>query len=381
MKYFFFTLISFFILFKPVFSQEYTGKVVDAETGEPIQYTHVFFAGTSIGCVTDSVGEFLLKNKGNTNIPIIFSLVGYETKTLSIPELQNHNVIKLVKSNFNIEEVDVLSAKSGWSKAKMMSIFKEEFLGKSDNAQSCKILNENDIYLFYNSTTKTLHANSQKPLHIKNKMLGYLIDYQLEYFIMTETEVKFRGHAYFEEIPMLIGSHQEGIIKNRNETYLGSIMHCMRYFYNNIITDPDTVYDIRLVSLTNYYLRENIKVITEKEKKQTFDISNLDTIEMSLPIEIKPEPIFNQFHIHDKNGNYLTKKAFLRDEMGTRKLCWQGKLRILFYPKFMSSYLVPKVDCIEIDQIGYYNPDDISWSGSMSKKRIGDLLPFDFQPN
>jgi len=381
MKYLYSISIFFFILFKPALSQEYTGRVVDAETGEPILNSNIFLAGTTIGCTTDSIGEFLLKTKGNTTIPIIFSLVGYETKTISFPELQKYNEIKLVRLNINIEEVGVLSAKSGWSRAKMMRTFKEEFLGKSDNAQSCKILNENDIYLFYNSTTKTLHANSQKPLRIKNKMLGYLIEYKLEYFKMTETEVKCRGYAYFEEIPMLIGTHQDRIIRNRNETYIGSIMHCMRYFYNNNITDPDTVYDIRLVSMTNYYLRENIKIITEKEKKQTFDISNLDTIEMGLPIEIKPEPIFNQFHVHDINGNYLTKKAILRDEMGTRKLCCQNKLRILFYPKFMSSYLVPNVDCIEIDQNGYYNPEEISWSGSMSKKRIGDLLPLDFKPN
>lgn len=365
----------------PVFSQEYPGRVVDAETGEPIRYANIFLAGSSIGCATDSIGEFLLKTKGIVTIPIVFSSVGYEIKILSVPELQKSNVIQLVKSNFNIEEVNVLSAKSGWSRAKMMRTFKKEFLGESDYAHSCKILNENDIYLFYSSSTKTLHANSQKPLRIKNNLLGYLIDYQLEYFLMTETEVKFRGHAFFTEISMLIGSHEQQITKNRKDAYAGSLMHCMRYFYSNNITDPDTVYNIRLVSLSNYYLRESIKVITEKEKKQTFDNSNLDTIETNLPLEIEPEPIFNQFHIHDENGNYLTKKAFLRDEMGKRKLCWQGKLRILFYPKFMSSYLVPKVNCIEIDKNGYYNPDEISWSGSMSKKRIGDLLPFDFQPN
>ncbi len=212
-------------------------------------------------------------------------------------------------------------------------------------------------------------------------MLGYLIDYQLVYFRMTETSVDFRGYAYFSEIPELSSSKKKRIYNNRQEAYAGSIMQCMRYFYNNNITDPDTVYNIRLVSATNYYLRENIKVITEKEKKRTFDISNLDTVEMGLPIEIKPEPIFNQFHIHDEKGNYLTKKAFLRDESGKRKLCWQGELRILFYPKFMSSYLVPKVDCVEIDQSGYYNPDEIIWSGSMSNYRIGDMLPFDFQPD
>lgn len=381
MRCFLFIVMCLFLLLKPVFSQEITGRVVDGETGEPIQYANIFLAGTSIGCTTDSIGEFLLRTKGNTTIPIVFSSVGYEIQTLSLPELQKSNVIKLMKSNLNLEVVNVLSAKSGWSRAKMMRTFKEEFLGKSDYAQSCKILNENDIYLFYNNLTKTLHAKFQKPLRIKSNLLGYLIDYQLEYFLMTETEVKFRGHAFFTEIPLLIGSHQERTIRNRQDAYIGSVMHCMRYFYDNNITDPDTVYDIRLVSLSNYYLRESIKVITEKEKIQTFDISNLDTIETNLPLEIKPEPIFNQFHIHDENGNYLTKKAFLRDEMGKRKLCSQGKLRILYYPKFMSSYLVPKVNCIEIDKNGYYNPDEISWSGSMSKKRIGDLLPFDFQPN
>jgi len=41
--------------------------------------------------------------------------------------------------------------------------------------------------------------------------------------------------------------------------------------------------------------------------------------------------------------------------------------------------MVPLADCIEISKNGYYNPDLIRWQGSMTKKRVGDLLPYDFK--
>ena len=81
-----------------------------------------------------------------------------------------------------IKEINVESNKSGWSRSRMMQVFKEEFLGTSENAQSCKIENGNDIYLYYNNDTKVLHANSRKPIVIENKLLGYRVYYLLDYF-------------------------------------------------------------------------------------------------------------------------------------------------------------------------------------------------------
>lgn len=360
-------------------AQEYRGKVLEMETGLPIQNANVFFAGTSKGTTTMPDGGFTIDAKGNFSIPLVISFIGYKVKTISIYELEKYPIIGLEKDNLQLDEVEVKSGKSDWPRNRMLQVFKEEFLGRSTNAQACKIKNEDDIYLFYNEDMQTLHARSQKPLIIENKLLGYTIYYSLEYFRKSEKGIQFKGFSRFEEIEFKNDRQKRNIESQRIDAYLGSIMHFMRYLYNNNISDPDTVYDIGHTSKTDYFLQGNILVITEKVQKNFYDPENMDTIQVGLPPEINEESIFNQFHLHDSTGNYLTIKPVLRDENNTRKLCYKGRIGVIYYPKFTTTYLVPKSDCIEISENGYYDPEKIGWIGSMAKKRVGDLLPFDYK--
>jgi hypothetical protein len=105
----------------------------------------------------------------------------------------------------------------------------------------------------------------------------------------------------------------------------------------------------------------------------------MDTITSRLHTETEIYRIFQQFKLFDSSGNNLTIRQIIQDEENSRKICYQGKIRIIYQPMAMNSYMVLKSNNIEIAENGYYNPDLISWYGSVGKYRVGDMLPFDYK--
>jgi len=371
--------IMIFLLPKITLAQFVMGTVIDAVSEKPLQNANVFIAGTLVGTTTDKSGNFKLHIKGNFSNPLIISFVGYETEIFPIKYFESNQIVKMTNKTNEIDEINVQSTPGPWSRNKMLRVFKEEFLGTTDNAQSCKILNENDIYLFYNENTDVLHARSMKPLIILNRMLGYRIMYLLESFQKSKTGIKYKGYNVFEETEPNIKSLKKRIIKEREKTYMGSIMHFMRYLYDYNIHKNDTIFDIVINSTNYYYVAEDIQIISEIKPQLNYDPANMDTIKSKLYTEADLDRIFMQFHLYDSLGNNLTIRQIIQDEESARKICYQGKIRIIYYPKAMSSYMVLKSNSIEIAENGYYDPDMISWYGSIGRYRVGDMLPFDYQ--
>jgi hypothetical protein len=56
-----------------------TGKVTDANTGDPIPYANVVFVGTSIGVTTDFEGRYLLETNAPTD-SLVVSYIGYKPR-------------------------------------------------------------------------------------------------------------------------------------------------------------------------------------------------------------------------------------------------------------------------------------------------------------
>ena len=77
---------------------------------------------------------------------------------------------------------EVLIASDTWSRAKKLREFKRQFLGATLEGQSCVILNEDDIDLWFEEKNETLNASCDVPIRIKNNRLGYEISYDLNAF-------------------------------------------------------------------------------------------------------------------------------------------------------------------------------------------------------
>ncbi len=87
----------------------FTGKVVDKRDGSPIVFANVFIAGTNLGTVTNSDGEFIIKIPENLLKNYIgITHIGYGRATVPIETLKpEDNIIELEISPIPIREVVV----------------------------------------------------------------------------------------------------------------------------------------------------------------------------------------------------------------------------------------------------------------------------------
>ncbi len=104
-----FAVIIFFLLTSLTLSQTkiiISGAVKDSTTKEPLINTNIIIESGSIGTVTDSSGRFMLTIKpGHFNI--IFSYVGYESKTVSLSLKKNKYDLNIELSPSAIEQKQV----------------------------------------------------------------------------------------------------------------------------------------------------------------------------------------------------------------------------------------------------------------------------------
>lgn len=83
--------------------QEFRGRVVDAETGEPLPYASIYVAEGK-GTLTNEDGNFLLRVKPKEELKISF--VGYNPKTINAADIPN--VVKLRPMTKVLHEVQVI---------------------------------------------------------------------------------------------------------------------------------------------------------------------------------------------------------------------------------------------------------------------------------
>lgn len=222
-------------------AQTFSGKVIDGATNLPFEMVSVFFDNTTIGTTTNEKGEFSIDYNDAVQSTLIISFLGYEKVYISDYRSRNNITVTLKESADKLDEV-VINADDGMSRKQKLKIFRKEFLGNSDFGKSCKILNEDVIYLRYNKADKTLTASSRSPILIKNGSLGYeisydIVDFELVFkYLDTKTthytphSVVYTGTMFYKDI--LLNNKKRRISKNRDKAYKGSRQHFMRALYN-----------------------------------------------------------------------------------------------------------------------------------------------------
>lgn len=237
-----FIYLIFYLVSFSIYSQTVSGVIYDKKTNEVLPGASIYLNGTTVGVVSDFNGVFEININKITNTPLIISYTGF--KTISV-DPKDFNIVKefyLVEESNQLKEVFL--GKDVWSREKKIKIFKNEFLGKSNTSNYCSIKNLKDIKLIFNSATLTLNAYCDKPIIIKNRYLGYTINYNL-----TEFEVKFttsvnnyklinsvhyEGYSFFKS---LSEKTKNKTLKRREKTYRGSISHFMRSLASKSLTE------------------------------------------------------------------------------------------------------------------------------------------------
>jgi hypothetical protein len=105
-----------------------------------------------------------------------------------------------------------------------ISAFKKAFIGRTEMAEGCEILNPKVIYFNFDAKKSTLTAFARKPLEIRHKSLGYKIIYELEEFVIHKNQVIYLGYSRYKNLK---GNKrkQRKWQENKLKTYSGSFTH------------------------------------------------------------------------------------------------------------------------------------------------------------
>jgi len=301
------------------------GRVLDAETQEPIPLASVFFDGTFAGTSTDEKGNFKLDISKYISRPLSFSAIGYSPYSLENLDPGKSYSILLVRDLYEIEEASVIGDGIARKRKAYMRIFKSEFIGLTTNSRRCYIMNEEDITFNYNSDQDTIRARAHKPIEIHNDALGYHLEYHLESFeFVKETQkVSYQGSIVFTFDLAWEGYRSKVFKRRRRYAYVGSNKEFIRKLWQNSLKSSG--YSIRDYSMDKALKYEDV--------------------------------------------------VFL-DSLGRKNLKYPGVLEILYY-NYSTKIGFLKEEAF-IDQDGFFDPTAIIWSGKMAHQRIADFLPYEY---
>ncbi|MFD2871067.1 carboxypeptidase-like regulatory domain-containing protein [Mucilaginibacter ximonensis] len=235
--------VALLLLLRVTASAQHTYPIsgnIKNEKGEPLQAVTVFIDGSEKYTVTDDKGNFFFTSIEPGNYNIAASIVGYnaEQKSLMVSDGPQRVDFVMKEKLTVLKEVVIDATKKGKLSNKiedrqrktLMTIFISKFLGITNNAQSCKIVNPDIIEFTLNKNVLT--ATTPDFLIIENPKLGYRIKYRLKLFrydIATRV-TGYGGECIFEQLQ---GSKREKQKwdENRKKAYYGSLMHYLRSLY------------------------------------------------------------------------------------------------------------------------------------------------------
>ncbi|MES2427490.1 MAG: carboxypeptidase regulatory-like domain-containing protein [Bacteroidota bacterium] len=336
--------------------------VVTNEIGEPLKSATVFIGGSERVMSTDENGQFNFSNVPSGTFQLSVQMLGYNplTRNIIVQNIPLNIEIKLAVRSIRLDEVKI-GGSSAWDKN--FKLFKETFLGRSENAKQCVILNPKVISF---STKKgLLMADADDFLIIENKRLGYRIHYQLKTFGYNYVDdiALYNGECSFEQLAGTDDEKKEWA-KNRLATYKGSFMHFLRSVYarktveNGFITKPTYGY----TTLKRDTITGNLGRIIIDDSPVKFDslIKVVDTNFISLK--------FKQLYVI-----YDPKKAanFHATKTGLKSIDIDKKASVL---KLTLKEAI-------VDKKGSYTDyRDFYIHGNWARARVGDQLPVEYQP-
>lgn len=212
-----------------------TGNISDSK-GNPLMYASVFISNTTLGTITNEKGEYRINNVPLGYHKIVVSYLGYESKVipLHVNKISMTEDLELIEQLMKIDEVMIQAQKSRNKWKRNLKSFEKNFIGQSDNAASCKIINPKALIFHYNRETRVLTATAGEPLIVENHGLGYTIHFVLKEFEMQSGGSSiYLGSAQFTPMKADNKAIADFWKNNRKLAYRGSVQHFLRVLSDN----------------------------------------------------------------------------------------------------------------------------------------------------
>ena len=336
-----------------------TGKVIDAQTKQPMQAASVFSQNTTIGTATTPEGNFKLElPNGGYDLVVTFTGYNTETRRITTADASNPNiVIEIKQKEKELQDVVVRSTNEvtdGWQK--YGDFFLENFIGKTNNGKQCTIKNPDALKFYFYKRKNRLKILATAPLEIVNNALGYSIKYTLDSFTHEyKTQVsQYTGYPLFEEMQTDDASLKLKWETNRQQAYNGSILHFMRSLYQKRLVEEG--FEIQ------FLINANGKE-TAIPVKSFYGGLNYTMDESNGILGIIP----NQTDVAVLYKNEQPSASYLE---ANPEAATGFELSVLnFAPN----------ETINIERNGYYyDQNDITFNSYWAWEKVGDMVPYNY---
>lgn len=380
------------------------GRVIDAADKKPLIFANVFISNTTKGQQTDDKGRFKLINVPPGTIDLVISYVGYTTFSLQLraDTLKKPLLVILSADAIELQGVTVKRIKDGFKR--YFHIFDEGFMGKTNFSKECKLKNPGVLAFSTNNDDSELIIRAEEPLVIENRLLGYVIKYQLEEFRYNFKDgyVSYWGYPFFEEMKTKSDRRQKQWIENRNKAYYGSSQHFLKalteqrlaeegYVMHTLIRQEKKLFSVPLTA-EKRDSSGNIVVEASKEKRV------IDSTDLRLRTNQSLKKIAtNSFsrYVQYLLRTPLKESEIVETQMDMFAIEFRNHLYVVYNkefeePQFASGGLsnIPQTSILSllespalVEKNGHLiNPLAIVFEGRWGNEKIGELLPLDYLP-
>lgn len=337
------------------------GKVIDKNTRMPLQGASVFAQNTTIGEASDSSGNFSI-TLPDGGYSLAATYTGYETESIRINHSSAQNDSLIIELNPEVKSLEAVTisisneVKDGW--AKYGSFFTDNFIGQSKFAKQCVIKNPEVLHFYFSKKINRLKVLAKEPLIVDNFALGYTLKFAIDSFTNyynTKTNL-FIGYPLFEEMQG-DSAQQKRWTENRAIAYKGSLLQLMRGIYSRTLQEDG--FELQFVVNNK---GEDFPIHLEN----LYGALNYKMDDSTKTLEFYP----NQSEVAVIYKKAKPEKAYLNMDSTVKK---DFELSTIIFPKGESFFIEPNGF--------FYDQEDIITNGYLGFKKMGDMLPYDYDPD
>jgi hypothetical protein len=375
------------------------------EVSGPLEGVAVYLNNSMLGTTTNTDGTFSFPVKEG-EYDLIISYLGYKkiNYPLNTSTYKKPLVFALVEEENILDEIIIKKTVYDDKWKYNLSTFKRAFIGRTEMAEGCEILNPKVIYFNFDAKNNILTAFARKPLEIRHRSLGYKIIYELEEFVIHKNQVTYLGYSRYKNSK---GNKrkQRKWQKNRLKTYSGSFTH----FYQTLLKKT-TYAEGFLIHL--FKRVPNPDRPSEKEIKRARQLIRLSGSQINFSIKIEaPKTMLDSAIItlrkiklpKFKDQIYKTKAPIndiISKKLNTTYLTFKDNILVVYtkekeekgyilrnvFSKMrkaspQSSSIISQRTPTPIDQKGILiRPLDVFYEGYWSYEKFANSLPLDYVP-
>lgn len=367
----------------------------------PVPGAGIYIRGYKHATVTDSDGKFAFPILPPGNYDILVKMVGFipEIKTVSIKSSVLQISVHLKESLTSVAEVTIEPGVK-IDTQRYYKIFRSAFIGNTNNAAKCKILNPEVLEIRFSKLKSLLTVSSDDFLIVENAALGYRIKFLLkkfEYNIKDNT-ILYEGFPFFEEMEASLAKKRRWE-DARTIAYNGSTQHFYRSLFDNTTKNEGfiikKVEELPLTDEREVLIRNRIKRLKANADKipqlMLKDSLAYWTGQLDAPIKgnifMRDVSVDTLVHTRATGHTFIsfTGSLFVIYTKEKELSDFRASGYSLERPAAFSYDQASKIR-MKADEIIFYsngdieNPTSAEYSGYWAYEKIADLVPLDYQP-